>query len=195
MNMILEYLIGLFIVIYIAFTIYIIIPMLVKYYLRSRFNKIVGKSDYIYLTFDDGPDPKSTIEVINVLREYNVNATFFLTGENASEYPEVVNKILEMGHAIGEHSYRHTHAWRSGPIKTAKDLLQGKKIIEKFVNGNGKVLFRPPFGKMNLITVLYILIYQRKVAFWSIDAKDFLSKDKKEIASFVISKLRPLSNI
>lgn len=191
MSIILEYLIYFAIIIFIAYTIYIIIPLIIKYYLKRRFNYKISKSDYAYLTFDDGPDPQTTIEVLNMLKEYNINATFFLTGKNAVKYSSVVNKILEMGHTIGEHSYEHTHAWHTGPLKTAKDLLRGKKIIEKYLVGKGKVLFRPPFGKMNFVTVLYVLIYQRKVSFWSIDAKDYLQKNKEEISSYILSGLKP----
>lgn len=191
MNLVLEYLIVFITVICVLFGIYFIVPMLVKYYLRERFNNIISKSDYVYLTFDDGPDPSTTVEVLKVLNRHKVNATFFLTGQNVEKYPNVVTQIVNSGHSIGEHSYEHTHAWRTGPVKTAKDLLKGKRVIEKFTNGRGMILFRPPFGKMNFVTLLYILIYRRKVAFWSIDAKDFLSKDKKEIASYILSKLKP----
>lgn len=124
MNSIILYILGCIALLIILFVIYFIIPILIKYFIRYRFINKTGKKDYIYLTFDDGPHPQATIEVLNILKKYNVPATFFLIGENAEKYPSVVEKIIDMDHAIGEHSYEHTHAWRSGPAKTAKDLLK-----------------------------------------------------------------------
>ncbi len=164
--------------------------MFFKYFWRKRFLSKIERSGNIYLTFDDGPNPKITIEILRILKEYNTKVTFFLLGQNVEKYSSVVDEIKKMGHAIGEHSYGHTHAWFTGPIRTAKDLLKGKRVIEKYLDGENKILFRPPYGKMNLVTIIYVLFYRRIVAFWNIDPKDYFDKNENEISSYVLPKLK-----
>ncbi len=62
----------------------------------------------LYLTFDDGPSSKATAQILDVLKKYNIKATFFVLGQNAEKYPEIISRMAREGHAIGNHSYSHS---------------------------------------------------------------------------------------
>ncbi len=101
-------------------------------------NKVVA------LTFDDGPSP-DTLEILDVLREHNVKATFFLIGERVEQYPEIAKRISDENHEIGNHSYSHPIYLFCTPGKTRQELRRTQEIIEK-VAGIRPRLVRPPCG-------------------------------------------------
>ncbi len=107
-------------------------------------------ASYIALTFDDGPAYGKTERLLEILRQEDVKATFFLLGQNASAYPETVRKIFDDGHEIGNHSYDHRNLTGSSvsyeEIERQMDLTGG--IIEE-LTGKAPVSFRPPFGSFN----------------------------------------------
>ena len=159
-----------------SFVIYIFFPHIIKIWLREKFLLNMAKSEYIYLTFDDGPNPESTPRILELLDESGVKATFFLIGENIEKYPYLVEEIKERGHEIGEHGYSHAHPWKIGPISTTIDLIKNSKTTERYINPGNQILFRPPFGKFNTVSVLYLWFTKRKAVFWNVDPKDYKLK-------------------
>ena len=83
----------------------------------------------LYLTFDDGPTPNITEWVLRELKKYSARATFFLVGQNAERYPEIVSRIKKEGHAIGNHTYRHVNGWMTSPKPYLKDVLKCDEIL------------------------------------------------------------------
>lgn len=167
------------------------LPWIMKAYIRRRFLSIVRNSGYICLTFDDGPCAESTPKILELLDQAGAKATFFLLGENVEKYPALAAKIVASGHEIGEHSYSHSHPWNSGPFRTIIDLLKGGRTIRKYGQSVSSRLFRPPYGKLNLITLLYIWMTKKQVAFWDIDPKDFLESSGEKVAKTIIDRLNP----
>lgn len=106
-------------------------------------------SNFVALTFDDGPHPEFTPKVLDTLAQFNAKATFFLIGSNAEKYPEIVNRIVREGHSIGNHTYSHSN---SLPVKSSsfisKELLRTNKVLKE-ITGKDILLFRPPFGVTN----------------------------------------------
>lgn len=103
----------------------------------------------ILLTFDDGPDPEITPQILELLDDYDRKAIFFLIGEKAKKYPELVKEIHKRGHSIGNHSYTH-EKWfdmRSSAIMT-KELEHTNSVLENSV-GEKVAYFRPPYGVTN----------------------------------------------
>lgn len=141
------------------------------------------------MTFDDGPDPDSTPHILKLLHAAGTKATFFLLGENTEKYPDLVRQIVNMGHEIGSHSYQHTHAWKSNPFRSVSDLIRGERTIEKFLRLKKSVLFRPPYGKFNLATLMYSLFTRKRIVFWNIDPKDYQQKSGIMVADFVIERI------
>lgn len=98
----------------------------------------------IFLTFDDGPHPEITPWVLQQLAQKNIKATFFCLGENVEKYPEIYNKILEEGHTIGNHGYKHYNGWKISKKQFLENYEKGKEITKS-------QYFRPPYAKIRAL--------------------------------------------
>jgi peptidoglycan-N-acetylglucosamine deacetylase len=96
------------------------------------------------LTFDDGPDPRWTPAILDILKQENVPATFFIIGKNGQAYPELVRRIVDEGHEIGNHSFTHPNLGEIPLSLTELELNATQRLIESAV-GRSTVLFRPPY--------------------------------------------------
>ncbi|MDB4655916.1 polysaccharide deacetylase family protein [Flavobacteriales bacterium] len=105
-----------------------------------------GEKGTISLTFDDGPHRDVTPKVLDVLREEGVTASFFVIGKNAEKHPDLVRKIVDEGHIVGNHTYDHAYVFSKKKIN--KQVSQGQEVIQNII-GKKPVYFRPPFGVMN----------------------------------------------
>jgi peptidoglycan/xylan/chitin deacetylase (PgdA/CDA1 family) len=119
----------------------------------------------VYLTFDDGPIPELTDEILRILAKYNAKATFFCVGENVKRYPEIYDKILENGHSTGNHTHRHLKGWSVNCADYMSDIQEAGKHIDSG-------LFRPPYGLMTYKQAK-TLIKDFKVVMWSVLTRDF----------------------
>jgi len=99
----------------------------------------------VALTFDDGPDPATTSALLSLLAEHDIPATFFVTGWKAKKYPDLIRAILNGGHSIGNHTYRHSFtAWLQGPQALDREVAQAQDALRPF--GIRPRAFRPPVG-------------------------------------------------
>ena len=139
------------------------------FWLRCLYRKLTWhksrKEKYIYLTFDDGPIPVVTPWVLNILKKFNIKATFFCIGENVSKHPEIYQRILADGHSVGNHTYNHLKGWET----TDEEYLNN---IEKCAEVVHSQLFRPPYGRAK--TSQYsILNTQYSIIMWDVLSGDF----------------------
>ncbi len=141
--------------------IYLVLPFLI---IRK------GKKSGIYITFDDGPHPYNTLKIIKTLRNNNAKATFFMVGSDMEKYPDVVKAVLEEGHAIGYHSYKH-HSLKQIGFKQIKDDFNKSRKLEKKFNFKFE-LYRPPYGDLTILGLLLLYLYNFKVVMWSVDSMD-----------------------
>lgn len=190
--MIVPFLSALAALIVLYVTIYIVLPSVVKIILRNHFLRLMDGAAQASLTFDDGPDPKVTPKLLELLNEAGVKATFFVVGKKAEAYPHLVTRMVDSGHEVGEHTNDHYFPWTSGPVRAAKDLWGCARTLDTYsdIAKKGR-LFRPPFGKLNFVSLVYILIMRRRVAFWSVDPRDYSSESGAEVASMVARDLAP----
>ncbi len=172
-------------------SLYIIFPWCLKIILRKRFLSAIKISKKVCLTFDDGPHPRSTPEILHLLKKANAKATFFVLGMNAEKYPHLMKRIIKAGHEIGEHSYRHTHPWKCSPGQSMRDHILGQQSLRIFADSNKQILFRPPFGKLNLIVCLYMFMHRRKPVFWNVNPKDYEQNSADMIFRHVKENLQP----
>jgi cellulose synthase/poly-beta-1,6-N-acetylglucosamine synthase-like glycosyltransferase/spore germination protein YaaH/peptidoglycan/xylan/chitin deacetylase (PgdA/CDA1 family) len=100
---------------------------------------------YVALTFDDGPDPRWTPAILDVLRRHHVNATFFMIGQSAVAYPDLVRRVMREGNEIGNHSFLHPNMAHVGPERVRLELTATQRAIESII-GRSTRLFRPPFN-------------------------------------------------
>ncbi len=99
------------------------------------------KEKVIYLTFDDGPHPTATPFVLNELKKFNAKATFFCIGKNVVDYPDIYQRILLEGHAVGNHSHNHLNGWKTENNIYYKNITLAAQYIKSD-------LFRPPYGRI-----------------------------------------------
>ena len=126
------------------------------------------KEKIIFLTFDDGPIPLVTPFVLNTLKKFNAEATFFCIGENIDKHPEVFADVIEAGHKVGNHTYNHLKGWN---FKDNEYLDNIKKCAQH----TGIQLFRPPYGriKKSQIKALYLLNPEVEIVMWDVLSGDF----------------------
>ncbi|MBN9502804.1 MAG: hypothetical protein BGO01_12495 [Armatimonadetes bacterium 55-13] len=118
-------------------------------YRKYAFPFVLQKSGYqpkrLVLTFDDGPDPEYTPQILDELKRLGVPGTFFLIGQNAEEHPDIVERIYAEGHEIGNHSFTHPDIGAVGDRRAALELNATQRAIES-ITGRSTILFRPPYN-------------------------------------------------
>lgn len=146
----------------------------------------------VALTFDDGPDPVTTPQVIDILRDAGAVATFFVEGRWADAYPGIVQRIVFEGHAIGNHSWDHPRYTRTSMGEVASQAARTDRAILSAV-GYAPALLRPPYGAYN--GAVLEAIGDRTVVAWSVDALDWLNKSPARIVARIERDVRPGSII
>ncbi|MFN3918391.1 MAG: polysaccharide deacetylase family protein [Flavobacteriales bacterium] len=141
-------------------------------------------SDKIFLTFDDGPTPGVTEEVLEILRRHQTKATFFCLGKNVAQYPYIYKRILDEGHAVGNHSYSHLNGWK---VKTTEYINDVLKAEENILSN----LFRPPYGRIKK-SQIKSLLSGYKIIMWDVLSGDYHPKATPAICvSRVIKHTKP----
>ena len=118
-----------------------------KYFHRNSLGSEFAEHSLL-LTFDDGPDERYTPQLLAILAAYQVKAIFFLPGFKAQRHPELVQQIIDQGHQIGFHGYRHLNPWRLGFWQTKNDFRQGMAALAQL--GVQAHWYRPPHGTVTL---------------------------------------------
>ena len=126
----------------------------------------------VALTFDDGPDPRWTPRVLEVLAEHGAVATFFVIGRKAEAHPEIVRAILGAGHSVGLHSYEHDWLFAIRSERRVRQDLERAMAVLESISGERPVLFRPPIGHTNPIIARVAEALDLSVVGWSIGARD-----------------------
>jgi peptidoglycan/xylan/chitin deacetylase (PgdA/CDA1 family) len=138
---------------------------------QKLFNKVTWRIEHskaVYLTFDDGPNPAVTIPLLELLKKHNARATFFLLGNNAQKYPELVKRILEGNHSVGFHCNEHTNSRKLNLVELLKNFKLPNSIPLT-------LLYRPPYGKLRVWQYNY-LKNKFPLIGWTIMPGDFDSK-------------------
>lgn len=136
----------------------------------------------VALTFDDGPHPHYTEQLLDGLKERGVVATFFVTGEHAKLHPDIIKRMQEEGHVVGNHTYSHMQLRHDNRESFKKELQQTNKVLKE-ITSEDVVYVRPPYGawdkelekELNMIPVL-----------WSVDPLDWCTDD----AAIIVRRVR-----
>ncbi|OWA36565.1 polysaccharide deacetylase family protein [Saccharibacillus sp. O16] len=124
-----------------------------------------GKSETEFaLTFDDGPDPRYTAQLLDLLQRYDAKATFFVVGSHAVQHPDLLKRMRAEGHAIGIHNYVHRANWLMWPGSVRKQVNRTNAVIEN-VTGQRATYYRPPWGIVNLFDL--VGRHELKLVLWS----------------------------
>jgi peptidoglycan/xylan/chitin deacetylase (PgdA/CDA1 family) len=137
---------------------------------------VTSTENKIYLTFDDGPIPEITEWVLEELKKYNANATFFCIGNNIEKHPEIFEKLINEGHSIGNHTFNHLNGWKT----STREYMENFKLCEasisnlqtKIYNLKSK-LFRPPYGKIKTSQSKKLRQLGYKIIMWDVLSADY----------------------
>lgn len=144
----------------------------------------------IALTFDDGPN-EITLLVLEILKKHNVKATFFCIGKNIEKHPEILKRIVEEGHIVGNHSYTHSNFfdfYRKNRL--VAEIRKTDALIES-ISGKKVQLFRPPYGVTNPSIMRALEVTKHKVIGWNIRSLDGILKNEKFIFARIKKRIVP----
>lgn len=142
------------------------------------------ESKKIALTFDDGPHPYYTEQLLKGLKERDVKVTFFITGKSAEAYPEIVKEIYEDGHLIGNHTYNHTQLSSRNEEKFKEEIIKTNEVIKE-ITGEDTIYIRPPYGSWNKEFEKELNMFP---VLWTIDPLDWCSSNVSCIVNTVCTK-------
>lgn len=150
----------------------------------DTFEKVVA------LTFDDGPSLKFTPKILDVLKKYNVKATFFLLGCNAQKHPDLVRRIYQEGHEIGNHSWSHERLVFKWPSYVRQEIESTDQLI-KSLGYAGPINFRAPYGNKLIILPLILKEMGRPHILFDIIPKDWEFPTPQVISQKILEDLHP----
>lgn len=158
---------------------------------RSRRKWKDGRAEKrLFLTFDDGPSREYTGQLLDLLKQYGILATFFVVEEFAGKNPEMIERMKEEGHLVGIHSVRHENALFCGRRFIRRDLEQSVASMKEM--GCNIRYYRPPWGHLNLWTLYYCKQKNLKITFWDVMAHDWSAKETaKTIEKKLLKRVFP----
>ena len=178
-----NYLLSVILILFFLVLINFVLPHLAKLYWKNNNLKLAGSSGKIFLTFDDGPEIASTGEILDTLKKFNIKATFFVIGENAKKNSTLIERMIKEGHAVGIHGNNHLHPWKVNPWKVMKDLAEVNKALLNI--GVQAKYIRPPYGKINFFSLIYILSNRFVFIHWNLDPRDYEIKEAEELKAYL----------
>jgi peptidoglycan/xylan/chitin deacetylase (PgdA/CDA1 family) len=143
----------------------------------------------VALTFDDGPYSPYTEQLLDVLQEYHVPATFFLVGQNVEKYPEIVVRIAQEGHQLGNHTYHHVDLLKGDREKVAEEIDRTSKAIKK-ITGIEPHVMRPPHGFRDPVVMEMMAERHLKVVEWSVMSRDWTNPGVEVIVDRTVGKVK-----
>lgn len=141
--------------------------------------KVAGKRQ-VYLTFDDGPCPETTPQLLDILDRNGIKATFFCVGDNVRKYPELFAELIRRGHRVGNHTMHHLKGFRTACQTYVADVEMADSLI-------GSSLLRPPYGRIRL-SQLRRLRSKYTIVFWDVITRDYNRKLSPEFVCGVVRR-------
>jgi len=128
----------------------------------------------LFLTFDDGPIPKLTAEILSILRAYKVKATFFCVGDNVRKHPKIFEQLIAEGHKIGNHTFHHLKGWYTSFDRYMADTTAAEQQMANFETVPSR-LFRPPHGQLTFSQIAALQPYY-EIVMWDVLTGDYSQK-------------------
>jgi peptidoglycan/xylan/chitin deacetylase (PgdA/CDA1 family) len=149
---------------------------------------------YVYLSFDDGPHPTYTAQVLDILSRYQVRATFFEIGQNATRYPALTRRTHLRGHSVQNHTWSHPDLRRVSAATFRSQVLRTDTAIRAQTGYTPRCL-RPPYGGVNATVRSRATALGKKIRLWTVDPQDWARPGSSVIARRVLDNVRPGSII
>jgi peptidoglycan/xylan/chitin deacetylase (PgdA/CDA1 family) len=159
--------------------------------------QVDGPTKIAYLTFDDGPDPVYTPQVLDVLRHFGVPATFFVIGSRVEQHPEIVRAAVAAGHAIGNHTFTHPKLGESTKAVFDEEISATDQAMRAALAGRGAptAIMRPPYGSIDEHTEDYARSSGLRMVLWDVDPHDWSEPGAAHISRIVLANIQPGSVI
>lgn len=142
-----------------------------------------GTRPRIALTFDDGPHPQHTHDLLDVLQEHGATATFFVIGQNAREYPQLIRRIVGDGHELGNHTWSHSEPSRTSSLVFFEEIERTDVLI-RALTGVATQTVRPPKGELNFAKLRGLWQQGKNVALWNVDPCDYRMTSQAQAADW-----------
>ncbi|MEH7126584.1 polysaccharide deacetylase family protein [Bacillus sp. JJ1532] len=148
----------------------------------------ISKSKFVSLTFDDGPSPY-TNQILDILGTYNIKATFFVVGKAVIKYPEIVKRINNEKHVIGNHTWNHPKITDLSAKELSSQIKKNNLEIKKII-GKEPIIFRAPYGKIDDQSLRIIHDSGLKSVLWNVNSRDWSLTSAKKIERRVLKKTK-----
>lgn len=145
----------------------------------------------IAVTFDDGPHPEHTPRLLDALARTSARATFFVIGERAEQHPDIVRRIANEGHELGNHTWTHSEPSQTSTARFLSEVAQTRRLIQD-LTGRDCCMMRPPKGALTIGKALGLWQQKQTVALWNVDPKDFAMPDDVTMSRW-LNEYRPQS--
>jgi peptidoglycan-N-acetylglucosamine deacetylase len=166
------------------------VPWAYMRWLRARARRTCRLSGQIILTFDDGPSDQMSDRILDCLDQHKVRAAHFVTTSNVENREDKIRRAVQRGDVVGCHGDRHVHHWKCTPWASIRDIRAGwARLHEITGDKTTRAPFRPPYGKLNLVSLLFLLLHRTPIAVWTIDSKDTWAKPP-ESPEEVVAQIR-----
>lgn len=176
------------ILVYFLFVYAFMPTILVRIFHLGAFFQGSQNENKVFITFDDGPDSLYTPRILDILKETQTKACFFVLGEKAKAHPEILQRIQAEGHEIESHGYSHQFPWFLGPFGTKRDLMETSSIITE-ITGKPPRFYRPPWGVLNLFS--WFFLKGQQIVLWSFMSWDWARRTTtSSIADRVLSRVK-----
>ena len=170
-----------------SFVIHLCVPS--RAYFTGAICRVECDDKKIALTFDDGPHPVYTREILDILSEYGVRATFFIVGKNAEEYPDLIIDEIADGHELGSHTYSHKFMKGLSDNEITNELTENEEVISTICDYRFKSI-RPPGGIYSDCLERAAEEFSYNVVLWSVDTRDWTRPDPERIVLAVESNVK-----
>lgn len=167
-------------------------PLTTKAATSKVYTRVYTTEKVVALTFDDGSDGTNIPIILSILSNYNIKATFFLTGKAVINHPTRIKSIVTKGHAIGNHSYSHPYFTKISTTSMKSQLTRTETLIKNLTGKTTKPYFRPPYGAYNTLVLQTVgSIGYTKTIKWNIDTIDWDGRSAYRIYSKVLNNIVP----
>lgn len=162
---------------------------------RDRYREVQVDEPVVAITFDDGPNPRQTPLLLDILKERGIRATFFVVGRSAAAHPAILQRMVAEGHEVANHTWDHATLGEAGSDETRRQILMTNEAIRAAV-GKGPVLIRPPYGRTNPTLDRWMAReLGLTVVLWSVDSSDWKHRDPIRVQAEIVRAAKPGSII
>jgi peptidoglycan-N-acetylglucosamine deacetylase len=144
----------------------------------------------VALTFDDGPSPRYTPQILALLRQYQAKATFFVLGCKVERYPGVVKAALQEGHELGNHTYSHPRLLKTGRLARERELERTRLDLDLLGGRKKSHLMRPPYSEYDQRLLSYLDHTDRELILWNVDSGDWRGLAAPAIVKNVLTQVK-----